>query len=88
MKHKKKSTKKEYSPELYNQNIEQVEISEYTMDKVFRYGVNVCVARACASLDDGLNRVRRRIIWNMYNDHKLLPNGRFVKVPEFLFQTA
>lgn len=88
MKHKKKSTKKEYSPELYNQNIVQVEISDYTMDKVFRYGVNVCVARACASLDDGLNRVRRRIIWNMYNDHKLLPNGRFVKVPEFLFQTA
>lgn len=85
---KRKDTKKEYSEEVYNSNIEQVDIADYTMDKVFRYGVNVCVARACASLDDGLNRVRRRIIWNMYNDHKLLPNGRFVKVPEFLFQTA
>lgn len=88
MRKKRKNTQKEYSDEAYNSNIEQVDVADYTMDKVFRYGVNVCVARACASLDDGLNSVRRRIIWNMYNDHKLLPNGRFVKVPEFLFQTA
>ena len=85
---KRKHEQKEYSDEVYDSNIEQVEISDYTLDKVFRYGVNVCVARACASLDDGLNSVRRRIIWNMYNDNKLLPNGRFVKATEFLFQTA
>lgn len=88
MKKRQKKSQKEYSIEVYNSNIEDVDVADYTLDKVFRYGVNVCVARACASLDDGLNSVRRRIIWNMYNDHKLLPNGRFVKVPEFLFQTA
>lgn len=88
MARKKKSNHKEYPAEAYNSNIEQIEVSGYIEDKMLRYGVNVCVARACAALDDGLINAQRRIIWNMFNDHKLLPTGRFVKVPEFLFGTA
>lgn len=77
-----------YSQETYASNIEQVEVGVYTRDKVLLYGINVSVARACSSLDDGLNPVRRRIIWTMFFDKKLLPSGRYVKVPEFLWETA
>ena len=87
-KHKKSYSKQQYSPESYSSNIEQVDIGVYTRDKVLLFGVNVSVARACSSLDDGLNPVRRRIIWTMFHDKKLLPNGRFVKVPEFLWETS
>lgn len=87
----KRTKKKEravYSDESYADNIEKIEVGVYTKNKVLLYGVNISVARACSSLDDGLNPARRRILWMMFNDKKLLPNGRYVKVPEFLFSTA
>lgn len=77
-----------YPKEAYDNNIEETEIAVYTKNKVLLYGVNVSVARACAFLDDGLSPVRRRIIWTMFNDKKLLPTGRYVKVTEFLWETA
>lgn len=84
----KKRERTIYPDEAYESNIEQAEVGVYTRNKVLLYGVNVSVARACSSLDDGLNPARRRIIWNMFTDHKLLPTGRYVKVTEFLWETA
>lgn len=78
----------QYPPEAYDKNIEQVEIGVYTRDKILLYGINVSVARACSALDDGLVPVIRRLIWMMYHDKGLLPTGKYVKVTEFLWETA
>lgn len=77
-----------YAPEDYEKNIEQVEVGMYTRDKVLLYGINISVARSCSSLDDGLIPVVRRMIWMMYHDKHLLPDGRYVKVTEFLWETV
>lgn len=86
---KVKKVKNEKIPvEVWSSNIQDVDMEEYTKEKVLKYGINVSVARSCSSLEDGLNPARRRIIWTMYHDHNLLPSGRYVKVPEFLYHTA
>lgn len=66
-------------------NYEQMDVAEYTTGKVVVYGVNVSVLRSAAAIADGLTPVRRRILWTMFHDHKLLPTGNFVKVPEWLY---
>ena len=74
--------------EMYNQNIVDIDATDFTKDSVIRYGVNVSVARGCPMLWDGLIPGVRRILWYMYHDKHLLPDKRYQKALEFLPATA
>ena len=65
-------------------SLKVVETSEYCRQNMIIYGMNISVLRQFARLEDGLNPVKRRLLWTMYHDHKLNPDGRYVKVPEFI----
>lgn len=64
--------------------IKVVDAEEYCRQDMIIYGMNISVLRQFQRLEDGLKPVVKRLLWTMYWDHKLSPNGRFVKVPEFL----
>ena len=64
--------------------IEVVDAGEYCRENMIIYGMNISVLRQFPRLEDGLNPVKRRLIWTMYHDHNLRPENRMVKVPEFL----
>ena len=74
----------EYSHDRYNQGIKDQDVLVYTKDKVVLYGVNVSVFRSIGTLIDGLPPIRRRILYLMYNNEKLLPDKPYAKVPEWL----
>ena len=74
--------------EMYDQNIVPVDATDFVRGKIVTYGVNVSVARGCPSLWDGLIPVVRKILWFMYNDKKLTPDGRQQKALEFLPATT
>lgn len=65
-------------------SIRIVEASDYCRENMIIYGMNISALRQFPRLEDGLNPVRRRLLWTMYHDHKLDPAGKYVKVPEFL----
>lgn len=64
--------------------IEVVDAGEYSRANMIVYGMNIVVLRYFPRLEDGLNPCRLRLLWTMYNDHDLRPDGRFVKTPEFI----
>ena len=64
--------------------IKVVEASDYCRENMIIYGMNISVLRQFPRLEDGLNPVRRRLLWTMYHDHNLNPKDKYVKVPEFL----
>lgn len=64
--------------------IEVVDAGEYSRANMIIYGMNIVVFRYFPRLEDGLNPCRLRLLWTMYHDHHLSPDGRFVKAPEFL----
>lgn len=68
--------------DAYDTNIESADISEYTQYTMLKYGINVTLARAVTSINDGLIIGVRRILWTMY-ELGLLP-GKMTKVKEFL----
>lgn len=74
--------------EMYDQNISDVDATEYVKDKIIIYGTNVSVARGCPSVLDGLIPVVRKILWFMFWDKKLSPDSRQQKALEFLPATT
>lgn len=90
MKKKRKSTKSELieTQEMYNQNIETIDASDYTRETMTIYGVNVSVARGCPMVYDGLIPAIRKLLWNMYHDKGLTPEKRYQKALEFLPSTT
>lgn len=68
--------------EAYNTNVESADISEYTEYMMLKYGINVNLARAVTSINDGLIIGVRRILWTMY-ELGLTP-GKMTKASEFL----
>lgn len=65
-----------------------VDTEEYCRENMIIYGMNVSVLRQFVRIEDGLKPVSRRLLWTMYHDHNLRPDGRMVKVPEFLGHVA
>ena len=65
-----------------------VQTADYVMKLMTVYGVNIVALRQFVRLEDGLKPFSRRLLWTMYHDHKLYPDGRFVKVPEFIGHVA
>lgn len=65
-------------------DIRVVDAEQYCRADMIIYGMNITVMRQFCRLEDGLKPVVKRLLWTMYWDHKLSPEGRFVKVPEFL----
>lgn len=64
--------------------IMDVATADYLMDAMTIYGINIVAMRQFVRLEDGLKPFARRLLWTMYHDHKLYPDGRYVKVPEFI----
>ena len=69
-------------------NIMDVDTADYMMDCMTKFGVNIVALRQFVRLEDGLKPFARRLLWTMYHDHKLYPDGRYVKVPEFIGHVA
>lgn len=77
-----KDTNNKVSVEAYDTNVIPMDITEYTKQVMLKYGINVVLARAVSSINDGLKLGARRILWVMY-ELGLKP-GRMVKANEFL----
>lgn len=73
-----------YSPERFDQGVQEEDIVEYTKENVVKYGANVVLARSLPCVIDGLTPVRRKILYMMYHDEGLLPTKPFVKVSQWL----
>lgn len=69
-------------------DVMDVQTADYVMNLMTIYGVNIVALRQFVRLEDGLKPFSRRLLWTMYHDHKLYPDGRFVKVPEFIGHVA
>lgn len=61
---KKELEKMDYS--IYDQNIQVCDMGEYIREVVLKYGINVSVFRACATILDGLPPGKRRMLYTMY----------------------
>jgi len=61
---KKELDKIDYS--IYDQNIRICDTGEYIREVVLKYGINVSVFRACATILDGLPPGKRRMLYTMY----------------------
>ena len=68
--------------DAYDTNIQSTDMNEYTKYTVLKYGINVTLARAVTSINDGLRIGVRRILWTMY-ELGLTP-GKMTKAKEFL----
>lgn len=63
---------------LYNKNIEDIDAGKYSLDIMKRYGFNIAIFRASPAMD-GLTPVRRRILYAMFHNLKLLPGKQRTK---------
>ncbi len=61
------------------ENIQTVSIARETHDRYLRYAMSVITSRALPDVRDGLKPVHRRILYTMYNDLRLVFDGRTVK---------
>lgn len=68
--------------------IKIVDSEEYCRENMIIYGMNISVLRQFIRIEDGLKPVSRRLLWTMYHDHNLRPDGRMVKAPEFIGHVA
>lgn len=68
--------------------IEVVDAADYSRANMVIYGMNIVVLRYFPRLEDGLNPCRLRLLWTMYHDHNLRPDGRYVKTPEYIGHTS
>ena len=85
---KKSKTEIIETQEMYDQNIGNIEATDYAKERMVIYGTNVSVARGCPALYDGLIPVVRKMLWFMYHDKKLYPDKRYQKALEFLPATT
>src|SRR6478609_1758193 len=61
------------------ETIETVSIAEQVRDRFLTYAMSVVTGRALPDVRDGLKPVQRRILYAMYNNLHLHPDGRFKK---------
>jgi DNA gyrase subunit A len=59
--------------------VEQVPLHEATAERYLSYALSVITSRALPDVRDGLKPVQRRILYTMYVDMNLVPNGRYSK---------
>ena len=59
--------------------VETVPLHETTRERYLNYALSVITSRALPDIRDGLKPVQRRILYAMYNNLRLLPDGRFRK---------
>lgn len=77
----KKKKKEEIDYEkLYNQNIKEMDVGEYTKQAVTNYGVNVSVFRACPMIEDGLTPGQRRRLYTFYTSGAVPGKHRYKAV--------
>ena len=61
------------------QDIQTIPLSEETQRRYLNYALSVITSRALPDVRDGLKPVQRRIIYTMFHDLRLLPDGRHRK---------
>jgi DNA gyrase subunit A len=61
------------------QDIQTIPLSEETQRRYLNYALSVITARALPDVRDGLKPVQRRIIYTMFHDLRLSPDGRHRK---------
>lgn len=59
--------------------VETISLQETAQQKYLNYALSVITSRALPDVRDGLKPVHRRILYAMYNNLRLLPEGRFRK---------
>ena len=59
--------------------IRPISLHEATRRRYLNYALSVITSRALPDVRDGLKPVQRRILYAMYHDLKLYPDGRFRK---------
>lgn len=59
--------------------IEKVALHEATRHRYLNYAMSVITSRALPDVRDGLKPVQRRILYAMYHNLRLLPDGRYRK---------
>ncbi|MEZ4240655.1 MAG: DNA topoisomerase (ATP-hydrolyzing) [Myxococcota bacterium] len=62
-----------------SQVVEQVPLHLATAERYLSYALSVITSRALPDVRDGLKPVQRRILYTMYHDMGLVPNGRYRK---------
>ena len=60
-------------------NIEHIALHEVARYRYLNYAMSVITSRALPDVRDGLKPVQRRILYGMYHNLKLYPEGRFRK---------
>ncbi|HEY2746540.1 MAG TPA: DNA topoisomerase IV subunit A [Polyangia bacterium] len=60
-------------------DIQTIPLSEETQRRYLNYALSVITARALPDVRDGLKPVQRRIIYTMFHDLRLMPEGRHRK---------
>ena len=58
------------------QDIQTIPLSEETQRRYLNYALSVITSRALPDVRDGLKPVQRRIIYTMFHDLRLMPEGR------------
>ena len=59
--------------------IEPVALHQATRHRYLNYAMSVITSRALPDVRDGLKPVQRRILYAMYHNLRLLPDGRYRK---------
>ena len=59
--------------------VQPVALHEATRHRYLNYALSVITSRALPDVRDGLKPVQRRILYAMYNNLRLLPDGRYRK---------
>ncbi|HEY1585307.1 MAG TPA: DNA gyrase subunit A, partial [Polyangia bacterium] len=60
-------------------DIQTIPLSEETQRRYLNYALSVITSRALPDVRDGLKPVQRRIIYTMFHDLRLMPDGRHRK---------
>ena len=60
-------------------NVDTVALHEATRHRYLNYAMSVITSRALPDVRDGLKPVQRRILYAMYHNLRLYPDGRFRK---------
>src|SRR5881227_34595 len=61
------------------ETIQPVSISQETRRRYLNYALSVITSRALPDVRDGLKPVQRRIVYGMYNDHRLTHEAKYQK---------
>src|ERR1700760_5168061 len=59
--------------------VEDVSLAEATRSRYLNYALSVITSRALPDVRDGLKPVQRRILYAMWSDLGIRPDGRYIK---------